>query len=162
MRINVLTSLPLSLFLTLILTGVLDPTSNYKHTVIDLHNCDGFAEHQFTRGSRLSRCYPSRSLLFTRFSLSCAISLRLWAYFHVVCDFLWLELSASVFHQHFCNMLLCFSLSYCRRCSSTSWLYYYTMCWTLLCIALTCTSSLISAHHRSFYSAYLFQFIYLL
>ena len=25
------------------ITGVLNPTSNYKHSVIDLHNCDEFA-----------------------------------------------------------------------------------------------------------------------
>ena len=35
--------LSLSLFLTVMITGVLDPTSNYKHSVIDLHNCDEFA-----------------------------------------------------------------------------------------------------------------------
>ena len=36
-------SLSLSLFLTVMMTGVLKPTSNYKYSVIDLHTCDEFA-----------------------------------------------------------------------------------------------------------------------
>jgi hypothetical protein len=39
-RINVLTSLPLSLFLTLKITGVLDSISNYEYIVIGLRDRD--------------------------------------------------------------------------------------------------------------------------